>query len=157
MFFCFINKQKLLPILATCARRLPRIFVSYVSCTIETTSDYFMFQINRHLDDTNVKYWGDHWSRWKTSCLVWMKNSWSDIKNEHERAHRVILLTRSPFLRTMRKIQVLRVKFHMEGSHELKNVSGEDNVQKLNSWSDIEWKNVWPVQKTSGLISDSSH
>ena len=34
---CFINKQKLLPILTTCARGLPRIFATYISCTIETT------------------------------------------------------------------------------------------------------------------------
>ena len=34
----------------------------------------------------------------------------------------------------------------------MKNVSGEDNVQKLNSWSDIEWKNVWRVHE-----HDSAH
>ena len=74
VFFCFINKQKLLPILATCARRLPRIFVSYSTRTIETTfkmsSDYFMFQINRHLGDTNVKY------------ILAQKRSLKKMKNE---------------------------------------------------------------------------
>ena len=67
---CFINKQQLLPILATCARGLPRIFATYISCTIETTSDYFMFQINRHLGDTNVKY------------ILAQKRSLKKMKNE---------------------------------------------------------------------------